>query len=219
MKFNWDGSFLGNVNDEIIQRSEENGLKIVKFKNGSVGYITCYKDNIPLIADELKPLFNLKKIGRHSCRIGGRKYILHKISRSIRHEFPFSDNISLCKYINEDTIEDVRRAMIFRYIIGFIKNIESSLWIRIRSNNEVYVTSHYENIINYDRCTLKDKIVKKIFDNWDVVDTTLKNMIIKEDKMKDLIKLRWKISETINRVDNNYVYLTNAIIRRIDELT
>jgi hypothetical protein len=218
MKILWDGSYLGDVTDDIILRDEDKGYNLIKFKNGSVGYITPFKDNIPLILDELKPLFSLRKIGRHSCRIENKKYILHKISRGLRHEYPCSNHISLYKHYNEKVIIDIRRSLMFRYIMGLVKNVESSLWIRIRGNAENYVTSYNERTINYETSILTDPLIERIFESWDVAVSTLKDMISEKDFKNEIIRLRWSITETINRIDNNYVYLTNSILRRIDEI-
>lgn len=92
--FLWDGSHIGNI-EKLLYREFEGKLY---FNNGEIGLISFYKDAIPLIMDEMKPLFGLKKIGRHVCIYKKKRVMLSQYHADMQPG-ELTDRIALYRYV------------------------------------------------------------------------------------------------------------------------
>src|SRR5438067_12449762 len=78
----WDGSDLGDISDFYLEIWEPDigfigsRLNLNTDKGPAQVLAWKYKDDIPLIIDELKPIFGLRKIGRHKCTIHRVKLLI-----------------------------------------------------------------------------------------------------------------------------------------------
>ena len=194
----WDGTFIGEIDkDKIIKESKLDKYDVIELINDELMIVTKYKTNIPLILDELKPLFNIKKLGRNSAMLKGKKVILTKITKD-------------CKIFNSEEFfeEDIRLSYYFRYMVGLIQNTDKTLIISDR-----YITSFKEDNIDFNKSDLTKVCFKKWFENdwYDIKEMTL-------DLTKNKMLFKFKLDEVIMRIDDEYLYLSFKIIDRMNQL-
>lgn len=214
LKLLWDGSDLDDITKYYID--------ISKPKTGTVGakltlktrkgHITCYawkyRDDIPLVVDELKPLFGLNKIGRHKCIIHGVKLLLAQIVEDNENE---TDG-------NMKEIILIREHVVFRYLFGVITR-GNFLWLRPSQG----ITSYKESTITFTRESSNISIcnINKWFDeDRYTVISTIKDLLLKIGKeetsfIRIIQFLRMKIDETIKRVNPELIFICNGFMSRI----
>lgn len=210
--FTWDGSNVGKVDEWIVKSEVVNGNTMIHFTDGTIAIGNGYFNSIPLIADELKPLFGIVKIGRHRCIIGGKDAI---ISRVEGVEFPFTTS-----FATQDHLESIRRAYVFRWALGLVSNVDASLWVRQYKNGLSFVTSYKETKFDYasqsaQGSCISGTILRRWFNTWDVVDETMSNIF----KDVNMAYLRFAIEDIVKRLDRQLITWTSSIIKRIQERT
>ena len=208
----WNGTFLNNLDKKyIVSDRKEKTLRIMEIKDDSDTVyrviVTDFKNSVPLIADELKPLFKLRKLGRHSCMIKGKKKILTRIEEN--HQI---FNEIFCRTCVED---DIKKSFFFRFVVGLTYNVDKSL--SFEGGN---VTSFYENDINFEKSNLSKTCLNKWFDEgWDEITLMTKNLLKNSrDMNKKLMSLKFKIHEIVVLVDKEYTWICNQIIDRLNNL-
>lgn len=197
----WDGTYLGDVTILVKTIELETNFVLVTFTNNEQAYMFKFENNIPLIADELKPLFGLVKVGRNSATINNNKVIL---CRKIGTEFNYGEK-------DQTILSNLQRIYIFRWTLGFV--ITSQLRKRVLNNGISFILSYSEVSINYDKNNNRRSHIpdKYLYLFPDGVDSVVKNMFTKDD----FSMLRFKIENTIRRIDQKYVWWTNDIIERM----
>lgn len=202
---NWDGSYIGQI--ENIIKSYEIIDKYVKvnFENVSA-YAFKYENKIPLIADEIKPLFGLVKIGRHHALWGTKDVLLCKIE-GVEMSVDTSSDIQ---------IEEIQRSYVFRLVLGFSSYGDDILRVRKYRSGVKTVTSYIESEYTYEpKHKYCSKITKSVISKWfydvTIVDKLIKSMF----KREELPILRNKIDEIIKRIDPSQILWVTCLIFRI----
>jgi hypothetical protein len=200
---NWNGSDIGEINHLIKSCELEGNYYLVTFIDNQQAYIFNFENSLPLIADELKPLFGLPKVGRHKCLINNKKILL---CRKLGEETPFEESGNFF-------LTELQRIFIFRWALGF--TLTSTLRMRKLKSGVVSIISYQENSINYDknnnrRSHIPDIYLKKWFKNEDV-ENVVKTIFTYED----FNRLRFKIDETIRNIDKEYVWWNSNIMERL----
>ena len=218
----WDGSFIGEIDKYVrkILYVKKNVIIILKHKIKII--LTSYKNNISLIADELKPLFGLSKIGRHLCIYKKKKYIISLIKKNIKTPFeprPIKEfyNDSPSKIYKDNLKLSIKKCFHFRYILGLTLNTLNSLQLNELNNGIVIITSSKESKIFYadgnsNKNSLPDLLIKNWFGDWGEVSNLTKRLFVD----KNLITLRFEIENIISRIDPEYLWWSSYIIRTID---
>lgn len=216
--FTWDGSDIGFIDPYIRKWKPYKGQTLLFLHGGFKAYANRLDEksgSISLIADELKPLFGLKKLGRHKCLIGDNPAIITKIEgqESIFTTEKGENNPKLIPY--------VQKCYVYRWALGLSSNVDSSLWIRSYTSGVSIVTSYLE--IKYMYPEEKDKkqisripdvAVKKWFGNdWSKTVEIVENMFDE----KSLAKVRLEVDSIIRRIDRSHVGWAQQILRRIQE--
>lgn len=159
MNWGWDGSDLGKYPQELIRASikDEMGRKVLLGFTPPVWVIvTGYKDNLPFVADALKPLFDLKRVGRHKIQIGKDKYVIERVRRGM----PLSFISTPPEEMNITTLTEIRKCFIFRELLGLKPNNESCLLMEL--------TSDGVSVISFRDYTLNDNdgLSKTNWEKW-----------------------------------------------------
>jgi len=226
LKLKWDGTDIGDISEYFISIEEPEidkvgsklTLKVDKQK------IIClawkYKNIVPLLVDELKPIFGLPKIGRHKCIIQDTPLLIAKYIDSEENIF----EPKLYQF-NQEQIEET---IIFRYIIGLISN-GNCLWYR----QEEGVISYKDITIAIEKKSSKisETNIKKWFDSErEKVKPALVRLLNKSSVLKlvspkaenKLIKiqqlLRLELEKIIKKIDKNYLFLCVSIMSRIQNV-
>lgn len=141
---NWDGS---PVNPTMLEEIRAGPFVYWHVKINSQKYwvIRRYiKDLRPVIVDELKPHFGLRKCGTHYYK-KGKLYVLLIKSKdpTVCPEVPLNKYISNPELITDDLRDQVQLIYTFRQMTRMSKNINNSLIIR-RYRYETRVYSLYD---------------------------------------------------------------------------
>jgi len=220
--FKWDGSDISDfIKDEKTQIKEGiYGKKVYwKIKHEEKEEI-CLKRNVtttfPCLIDELKPVFELEKIGTHWFKFKGKKMILMKLKNEnnfILEEVTL-DQIGYNKKIEEE----VQKIFVFREILGTSKNYEKNIILR-KKGFFIKPISFYET--NMTPSSIGKVIPDTILDKW-FKETNLDASVLKlfkvekmEDINKVLLELKNKLMEIFNRVDPNAITNIDEILSRI----
>lgn len=214
--FKWDGSNLGDVDAQIQSWEIRDEFTIVYFKSGESAYANRFDSSVPLIADELKPLFGLSKIGRHRCLISGRSAL---ISQIVANERRFTPLIA-----TDDMIPSIRRAYVFRWSLGLTQNFDKMLWVRSYKSGITLVTSFCEKKYDFasaaasqtgsvkpTRSRITETAVKKWFGDWKIADDIMREIF----GHRNMTEIRFEIDAIVRRVDKSYVSWVTGIISRI----
>lgn len=207
-KIPWDGSNIGDITKHIKRFITHDYGVIVVMENNQRGFCNKYKNSIPLIADEIKGLFGLIKFGRNRCVISGKDFI---ISRTRNRECGFV-KLPCCKKL----IWDIRVSYLFRYIMGFTKNYDSSLAFIWDEQGFLSVTSYLDLNISYDcqsswGSVITGTAIKKWFgDPIKIIETY--------DRLQLGFDFIFKVKNIINRIDKSMILWSYMIMKRIDEI-
>lgn len=205
MPLSWDGSELGDITNEIGIIEQKPNL-LVELRNEK-GYLTFYKDSILLIADELKPLFGLEKIGRHKCIYNGEPAILHR-KKGMEYTAVDYDSIDIKK--------DIQRSFAFRWILGLVQNYENTLIVRKFKSGIVCATSFVETKYDYLKTDSKGSVIPKTcLRKWFGDLETFERVVSEMVKNETYLDLRFKIEKIIRRISKENVYWTTLIMNRI----
>lgn len=226
---NWDGSNLGDLTKNFISITlpeEKDAVCVlcIKIENE---YINCnaweYSGDIPLIIDEIKPLFGLKKIGRHRCEIDGEKLLISKIEVPDEKLLPPDKMDYSVKELNS-----IRRAIIFRSIFG-LKSQTNVFWYRpgiaVISNNEQRLCFNSENRMIVSEINLK-RYFKSDKDFLDYSTYAMlcnskskKKFKTNNDKLKMIaVILKINIASVVRRINDDYSYIGNEALKVLNNV-
>lgn len=221
--FKWDGSHLGNHNHNII-KSTLTFNDIYYFHlviNSQETYAIYYRSDslFPCIVDELKPLFNLIKLGTHSICIDQKQFILIKV--------PMIDNAiivemnmkQLDRKFSHGFIESLRHVLIFRNLLGLSCSMKS---IHIRFENEWLPVSFRDFNHRPKRPALKGDIVAKYFSGLPAKNPTYSSYVreylqVCHGRFLNISLSNWttKIDSIVKRIDKSYIWISGHVISRM----
>ena len=232
MVLNWDGSCIGEIQlDKKITK-----IKLINFDDdGEILKVYIRPFNLEdkyrsIIADELKVLFGIIKIGTHKCTINGNKYIIYKYHESATKLPDYEKNLN--EIIGETLLYNIRKCFVFKIILGFCLNLEKTILIIPIDEQVTLATTikdfktDYRNIETYNGSTISKKIISKWFDgDWKIIfkivqstfyshEYKVKEENIDEDEI-NYNKLFDKIDEIIKRIDPTETFWAVEIIDRI----
>lgn len=203
--FKWDGTSIGQI-QELIKSYEITDKNVIVDLNICKAYVYKYENAIPLIADEIKPLFGLVKVGRHHGIWGNKDVLLCKIEGE---ESSLNDSVDI-------DIEEIQKSYIFRWCLGFSSYGDDILRVRKYRNNIKTVTSYIESEYNYKpKHKYCSKITKSVFTKWFYNVNNLDSIIKTMFKREELPLLSNQLDSIIKRIDKTHISWINNIIYRI----
>ncbi|CAH6418810.1 Hypothetical protein POVN_LOCUS533 [uncultured virus] len=207
----WDGSNLGAIDEHIENYTIVDSRVRLHFRDGSKAHANRFDNSVALIADELKPLFGLPKIGRHRCTITGRNAIISKIECD--DESPFGTS-----YATPEHLGALQRCYLFRWALGLTYNVDASLWMRNYRSGVSIITSYKELKVNYTNdnplgAKIPKSAMKRWFSDWEQVTHVAEKLF----SHRTMIDLRFEIDAIVRRIDKEWVSWTGQIVRRIQE--
>lgn len=166
--------------------------------------MTPYKNDFPLLADELKSVFGIVKIGRHSCIYKKKKYIMNRYFEKINDEI-----LNLKK-----EKKSIKKCFVFRYIMGFYNNNLKCLCLT-KYGVCNFVSSFEEDHVKFDK---KIDIPNVLVNNWFGGHEKFLKFKHKMFKNYDLIILRIEIENIISKINSQHLTLSLNIIKKIEEI-
>lgn len=223
IQLKWDGSDIGPIDENIYDCKQfENDHVLTlwyqtpkgEFKLSQVK-ILKYKNEIPIIVDECKQLFGLKKVGKHKASLKDNLIILIRYQGDVSLITYFKNMSISYKNAGSPFIHEMRKIFIFRWFMCLVNNFENIIEVRTGTAMN-HPISYRENNFNYDStsfCTRIPKtIIKKWFDNDELlVDSMITDFI----KDKDISILRFEIQKIIMKFDKNLISWNNGIFERL----
>jgi hypothetical protein len=223
LKFTWNGSDIGPIDGSIYscQKSEDDHILHLWTKNSKDQpklipvKILKYKNEIPIIIDECKPLFGLKKVGKHKAMIRGIPIVIIRYQGDISLKRYLNDMLLTPEKTGKYFLEEIRKVFVFRWLMCLNNNWENTIEVRTGAGIN-YPISCRENTFNYDAASLSTRIPRTIINTWfegkdDLVDSSIESLI----KDRDLSVLRFEIQKIINKFDKQLISWNNGIFDKI----
>ena len=226
LNLQWDGTDVGNIDSCVMSITkteyEEDeyilGLWSLNSKNQRVitrAKLLKYRDEVPLIADECKPLFGIKKVGKHKATLCGYEVILVR----------YQGDISLKKYLQDRNlkpektgvyfIEEMRKIFAFRWIMCLNNNFENTIEVRTEGTT-CHPISCKENTFSYHATENATRIPKTIIKNWfEDNDDLSEKYIIDMLKDKDISMIRIQIQKIIMKFNKQLIGWNNSIFDKM----
>jgi len=223
LRLNWDGSNIGAIDEHLfdVHKKDDDHILTIWSLNKKGGPKLCqvkilkYKNDVPLIIDECKPLFGIRKIGKHKATLKEHLIIL----------IQYQEDIPIKRYLLEmglspektgvHFIEEIRKLFVFRWFLCLNNNFENTVEVRTGSGMN-YPISCRENTFNYDSCSAATRIPKTVIKTWfnddeDLVEDYISDFI----RDKDISVLRFSIQKIIMRFDKQLISWNNAIFEKM----
>lgn len=204
MELLWDGSPLQ------IDISQMQYWRI----GGEYCRVKKKKDIIPIILDEMKPLFHLPKTGTHSLD----KFILFRVASKGHFIFADMDIDSVSEEVIKQCKPTIQEILIFREIFG-IPTRQSHIKIRFPYKTKPWpVSLELSFVQKLDNWCLTETIIKKWFDNRTPYKT-LNEMLKRSGYLRDgQPQLRYDTEKVIKRIDKDYIWICQTVINRLNDL-
>lgn len=199
------------VDCELVGVSRQANIRYGHLEGSNEDCIYIMKKSlIPVIIDQIKPIFRLNKIGCHYTN----KYIIYKpcIIKGL-----WAEELKLSDYkgdLSLSQIEQVRRILVFRYIVGLPSINERSILMR---GKKMY--SYGDESVKFsdeDRC-----LTKALHERWfkeENMVSTLISMLKRGDsfdQINDILEIRINIEKVIKKIDRRHLNIVSIIIDRI----
>lgn len=205
LPFQWNGGEIGDITHLVIDVTPIDSKLLLTFVDHTRAHITKHIGTHPLIADELKPIFGLDKIGRCSCYYLGEKAMIHRhhaeeyLLETV--DFPIS-------------LDEVKRVFVFRWFLGMTLNYQRCIVVKRYRSGISRVTSYNDTIYDYMNLSswgsqIPGSMVKRWFDaDYDsVARKMLEGLTFQQ--------LRTSITAVVNRIDLQHNYWIISILSRI----
>jgi hypothetical protein len=225
IKFTWDGTDIGPIDKSIYScvKSEDDHILYIWTRNQKGEHklipvkILKYKNDIPIIIDECKPLFGIKKVGKHKATLKSFPVILIRYQGDISLKRYLSDTMMTPDKTGKYFIEEIRKVFAFRWLLCLNNNFENTIEVRTGAGIN-YPISCRENTFNYDSSSVSTRIPKTIIHTWfenkeELLDKTISSLV----KDKDLSVLRFEIQKIIKKFDKQLISWNNGIFEKLLE--
>lgn len=204
----WNGTDLGDIRSEVWAYLPYMGGAILYFWDGSYVDAKRFRTSIPLLVDELKPLFGVRRLGRHSATLCGQKLLLTRLQPGDAY---YMKQVELADWSShrERLYHDIRQVYLFRCVLGMHLNTDNCLFIRWNEHHPT-VTSH-DDRSRADVTRLADNTVKRWFGSREIFIEEQRRFVARFN----ITRLRFKIAAVIRRIEPNLASWAGTIIERI----
>lgn len=244
-RLTWDGSHLGKYNDIILNQwqIDKEIYHQLLIPEGSIipdGIICCvikkFKNFLPCIVDEIKPIFNIQKRGTHCINIDNKEYIIYYVPISINGEIiwePFLNKLDNNHAIRKNPTfrKDVQKIIAFCDILSLSQTSETNIKIRPNVNAYTPISTNenttYNNINSGEQSVLSKVLFNKWFGEEINIGTVVRSIFpslanspanLHQTNLSILTTpIRTQIDKVIVRFDNNYAWYSSFIINRLSK--
>lgn len=127
----WDGTHIGDITNDIdiFKGEDANQSTLATYKDTTI-LVLKFKNNFPLIVDELKDVFGLTRMFYHRCTINNTEYI---IGRQWNCNTTLQDYDKNENHYGEETplfMLEIRRIYAFRAVFFLSFNNDNSVYVK-----------------------------------------------------------------------------------------
>ena len=226
LKLKWNGEHLGEIDSYVVAYRKNDyddciflwELRSQKLQLTEVR-IMKYKDDIPLIADDLKKLFQLPQVGKHRGLFKGQECIITRFLGDVSYERYFYEKKK--DEINTGLLQEIRRLYVFRYLVCLNCNYENRIEIRTGMGAHFPISCR-ENTYSLDPVDSASRIPKNVIKEWfenndEMVIAVAKDML---SVASDITMFKFQISDTIRKYEKGkYISWVNSIYDRIRNMS
>jgi hypothetical protein len=228
-KLPWNGKYLGQYTTEDIDKKWEFLGKMymsLRTSSGLLYFIYMkYKDGLPLIIDDLRLLFGLRKRGIHLIKIDNILYIIYKVIINENGDIVYDINVNTLSTISKELFKsEIVKSFIFSDLIGLRNIKENSLMLRTFGNKITILNNNYSHVdscknYDYNGCMISNNILNKWFNDVDMSHIVREmigcnyNSIFLVEKI--CMTFRRNINNVIDKYDKKYVWLSNFIMEKL----
>lgn len=232
-KFTWNGTDITEVLTKASMSEFKIGEKVywkaiwyeVKVKFFEIRKCSTI---LPIICDELKPIFGLHKLGTHWTEKNKKIFMLIKTmvndNGEIIQDKTMSEYLKMDPGIGEELQSNglfrkqMQEIFTFRDILGILKNTDSCISLRFRSNIYFPISSYEPKMdpAKIKSC-LSDKIINTWFTDVSVIEClkSITHIHKYEDISTGVHTIRQKLHEVFTRIDKSYIHYSDFIIQKI----
>lgn len=219
----WDGSNIGPIDDNIYQcrKSEDDHILTLWYMNDKEEIklidvkVLKYKNEVPIIVDECKPIFGLKKVGKHKATLKGEMVILVRYKGDISLKKFFTMTLMKPSKMGKPFIDEIRKLFVFRWFMCLNNNFDNTVEVRTGSGINFPISCR-ENTFNYDPDDKATRIPNTVMKHWFEDDEFLvDDCILNFVKDKDVCMLRFEIQKVIMKFDKQLISWNNSIFEKL----
>lgn len=236
----WNGSDLGELPNPLLEfrisTSSKRKFWILdinipstnskQLKTKILVSIKSIKTLDPVIADELKPLFGLTKIGSHTGSRGMKKFLLLRVENEPQVPLPLYLEQHE-KIVTPNLFLEIQKIYIFRSLLNLNSSFDSSIVVR---NNQPISFVENSFCLNENKPSISATAIKKWFpeENYgdilfqmiqsvDLSDPKISksSMMDTMDVMDKINRLEFLVEDLINRIDKERISLVKYLIFRV----
>lgn len=213
----WDSSDIGDIDLRVMDYQKKdtyNNVYIWSGNNLIECRITKFKDYVPLIADDLKKLFTIPRIGKHKAIFKKSPCILTRYSNLKPLEEFLEENKG--NSLPPSFRQEIKRLFAFRYLICLNCNYINKIEVKV-TKTDCYPVSSIETTFSLNPDSDVSRIPKNILKEWfesseDNLYATCKELI----DGRDLSFLKFRIEEIVRKYDHGrHISWVNSIYDRL----
>lgn len=209
MKINWDGTDIGDITPYVKSYDSivEGGVVtqcILYLKGGERCRVFHYTNNLPLVVDEIKNIFDLQKIGKVTATLNKIKVFLYNYPINCRERYLTLEDLEK-KSVRKQAI----KVLLFRSFISLKGTDVQKFVLRIYDSGRREVHSYIEKDVGVEDTGVNKLDQKRLFNGRLDVISHFEEFCKKYTKFEKTNEIR----NIIEKIDKKWLILLNHIKR------
>ncbi len=193
--FNFNNSDIGNIDSIITEKffNEDNNLIKVKVNDKLMLNLCKYKNDLPLIIDEVKSSLNMISTNYNIVTIDNVKYLAYRYLNDI----PIKEYLQHNNIKNTTTLREFQNFIAFNYLMCISSINEDKFQVYPMYNNYNIIDTKFE-------FNIKIKCINELDFKRDINEVKISNRILKDyfdNSMENFQSITYKIIRSINIED------------------
>lgn len=213
-RLKWDNSYIGEIDSLVSHEIKEKKCIVITIKynisDSEKAILYEFESFVPLICEDFKDLFNLRKTGKHIVKYKNQYMLMVRFKLQTNFKEYLKMNNYEIKDLPKNIKEEIQKFITFRYLFCLKNNKESSFDIIYEAFSPPYIINSSENEINYN-VKITQRLIKDWFDSSEHFHNTIKSMI----NDRDISLLRFQIQKIIEKYDKKLIGWSNIIYNKM----
>jgi hypothetical protein len=209
LKIDWDNTFIGEIDKLVSESIEDKNVIYITISNEKASLYE-FENFIPLICEEFKDLFKLRKSGKHIVKFKNKYKIMVKNKTQFNLKYYLESQDIKINKLPDYIKKEVQNFIAFRYICCLKINNEKCFDIVFDSLIPPYIIDKSEEEIKY-QSKISQRLINDWYGNTENFHNTIKELI----NDRDISLLRFQIQKIIEKYDKNLITWSNVIYNRM----